>query len=390
MYDVAIIGGGLNGVVTAGMLASKGIKTVLVDQNILANRLTKRQDGRGIAVARFSKNILANYGIWQQFKTNYGIVNKVVVADGTEPFLMKLDNDLVDGHSLGYIIEHDDLLRQLYNFAIKQGTLKILDNTRLLNFVIEQNKVTLNLSNQEKIYIRLLIAADGKNSSIKQQLNITSTDISYNQSALVFKIRHEKEHCNIAYEHFYKAGPFAILPLKNKHFSSVVWTEKTDKAKIFVAMSKEEMGYFVQEKCKLTHGNIEISSKIFSYPLSLVFANKYYDKRTILIGDSLHFIHPIAGQGFNLSLRDIHHLTNLIVEYNNLGLDIGCADLSNKFEQGRKLDNYAMIVFTDILNRIFSNNSKVLSFLRKVGMSFIDLQPSLQKLLINYAWTKKN
>jgi 2-octaprenyl-6-methoxyphenol hydroxylase len=389
MFDVAIIGGGLNGITLASILARDGIKVVLIDQNLLTKRLSNRQDGRGIAVARFSKSVLEDYGIWQCFKTKYGTINKIIVADGEEPFLMKLDNDLVDSKPLGYIIEHDDLLQQLYKYAIECANLTILDNTQLVNFEANQSKVTLELSNNKVIYAKLLVAADGKNSSIKKKLNIASTTFEYNQNALVFTIKHQKKHNNVAYEHFYPSGPFAILPLKDQHMSSVVWTERTEAAKIFANMEKEEISFFLQQKCQLTHGNVEISSKVFSYPLSLVFAHKYYDQRTVLIGDSLHFIHPIAGQGFNLSLRDINYLANLIFEYNNLGLDIGSETLLANFMKGRKVDNYAMIIFTDILNRSFSNNSKILSYLRKIGLSLVDLRPSWQKFFINYTWSKK-
>jgi 2-octaprenyl-6-methoxyphenol hydroxylase len=123
--------------------------------------------------------------------------------------------------------------------------------------------------------------------------------------------------------------------------------------------------------------------------MSLVFAHKYYEQRAVLLGDSLHFIHPITGQGFNLSLRDIDNLANLIIEYNDLGLDIGSDDLLSKFTRGRKFDNYMMIVFTDILNRSFSNNIKVLSCLRKLGLSLIGIWPFWKKFLMGYAWTKK-
>ena len=390
MFDVVIVGGGLNGITLASMLANRSLKILLIDQNKISDRLGAKQDGRGIAVARFSKEILENHGIWKHFKVDHGTINKIIVADGTEPFLLKLDNDLVGGDPLGYIIEHDDLLQQFYAYATKCKNLTILDDTKLLDFVFAQGFVKLNLNKKKNIKSKLLVAADGKNSSIKQQLNIESSTFDYNQSALVFTVKHEKKHNNVAYEHFYKAGPFALLPLQDQHKSSVVWTESSDSAKIYAKMSKDEISYFIQQKCQLTHGKIEIASKIFSYPLSLVFAHKYYEQRAVLLGDSLHFIHPIAGQGFNLSLRDIDNLANLIIEYNDLGLDIGSDDLLSKFTRGRKFDNYMMILFTDILNRSFSNNIKVLSCLRKLGLSLIGIWPFWKKFLMGYAWTKKS
>jgi 2-octaprenyl-6-methoxyphenol hydroxylase len=390
MFDVVIVGGGLNGIALASMLVKSNLKILLIDQNKISEKLASREDGRGIAVAGFSKVILDDRGIWKSFDLDRGIINKVIIADGAEPFLLKLDNNLVGSEPLGYIIEHDDLLKQFYGYATKYKNLTILDNVKLLDFLFEQGHVLLNLSNKKVVKGKLLVAADGKNSFIKQQLDIKSSTIDYNQSALVFTIKHEKKHNNIAYEHFYKTGPFALLPLKDPFKSSVVWTERTNSAKIFAKMPKDEISYFVQQKCHLTHGTIEITSKIFSYPLSLVFAHKYYEQRAVLLGDSLHFIHPIAGQGFNLSLRDIDNLARLIIEYNDLGLDIGSDDLLSKFKRGRKFDNYAMIVFTDILNRSFSNNSKVLSCLRKLGLSLIDVWPFWKKFFTGYAWTKKS
>lgn len=388
-YDLAIVGGGLNGIAMASAAAGRGLRVVLIDQNLLKTRLTTRCDGRGIAFAGFSKKILEKYGIWQYFDCSYGTINKVIVSDGIEPFLLKLDNELVENEALGYLIESDDLLQQLYCYATKHTDLTIIDNTKLVDFVSELDRVTLTLSGDKKIAAKLLIAADGKNSQIREKLGIEVSSFEYNQTALVFSIKHTKPHHNIAHEHFYKSGPFAILPLEDQHRSSVVWTETTDKAKIFAAMAADELHYFLQQKCQLTHGAVKIDSKICTYPLSLVFAKKYYDKRVVLIGDSLHFIHPIAGQGFNLSLRDIDQLTDLICEHHGLGLDIGSDIMLNQFASGRKIDNYAMIIFTDILNRSFSNSSKILSVLRKLGLSAIDMRPGLQKILINYAWTKK-
>lgn len=389
IYDIAIVGGGLNGIAMASAVASRGLKVVLIDQNLLKTRLATRCDGRGIAFAGFSKKILEKYGIWQNFDCSYGTIDKVVVSDGIEPFLLKLDNELVENEALGYLIESDDLLQQLYAYATQHTDLTIIDNSEVVDFVTEPDKVVLTLGGDKKIAAKLLIAADGKNSQIRERLGIEAVSFEYNQSALVFTIKHKKPHHNIAHEHFYKSGPFAILPLKDPHRSSVVWTETTEKAKIFAAMTPDELHYFLQQKCQLTHGAVQVDSKICSYPLSLVFAKKYYDKRVVLIGDSLHFIHPIAGQGFNLSLRDIDQLTDLISEYHGLGLDIGSDTMLGQFASGRKIDNYAMIIFTDILNRSFSNNSKILSVLRKIGLSVIDMRPGLQKMLINYAWTKR-
>lgn len=387
-FDIAIIGGGLNGIAMAALLAKTSLKIALIDQNLISSRINSKADGRGIAVARFSKNILIKHGIWKEFNVSHGTINRVVVADGSAPFLLKLDNEIIDGEALGHIIEHDDLLHQFYNYVLKQPNIEVLDGRALLKFTSSQTGVELELEDRS-ISTKLMIAADGKNSKIREQLEISSSCFDYQQKALVFNIKHEFAHDNIAYEHFYKAGPFAMLPLNDVYKSSVVWTERPELADLYAKMSKEELEFFVQERAKLTHGKVEICSKVFSYPLSLVIANKYYKERVVLIGDSLHFIHPIAGQGFNLSLRDIDCLCDLIKAYSDLGLDIGSNTLLSEFARSRKLDNYAMIVFTDLLNRGFSNNNKIISLARKLGLSLIDIKPKLQSYLLNYAWTKK-
>lgn len=389
MYDVAIIGGGLNGLATASLLAAAGLNILLVDQHLLSQRFGGKKDGRGIALTRFSKEILQKYNIWPEFGHQYGTIKRVIVADEMEPFLLKLDHQTVHSELLGHIIEHDQLLEVFYNFLQKRSNVTILDGVSLERFSSEFSYVEMSLMKEGKLLTEkasLLLGADGKNSRIREMLGIEHVVYDYYQTALVFNIEHEIAHNYDAYEHFYARGSFAMLPLYDQHQSSVVWVEKSEVANIYSKMPVDELAYFVQDRARLTHGEVNINSEVYTYPLSLVLAKQPFKNRVALIGDSLHFIHPIAGQGFNLSLRDIEALTRMVVKSKKLGLDFGSETSLEGYVNERKKGNLMMSLFTDLLNRGCSNSSTILRALRKIGLSYIDTSSHLKKKILNVSW----
>jgi len=215
--------------------------------------------------------------------------------------------------------------------------------------------------------------------------NLKSHSYSYGQTAMVFNVSHKENHNNIAQEIFMPSGPFAILPLKDGYSSAIVWTEKSELAEIYLKMSKKEFQLHLSEKFMEYFGKSEVISEVFAYPLSVKFSNEYFKGRLCLLGDSAHSMHPIAGQGFNQTIRDINSLADLLKYHFNLGLDLGSKMLLEDYQTERRFDNHAMIAITDVLNKLFSNNILPLSVTRKLGLAAVNKLPGLQKFFMKYA-----
>jgi 2-octaprenyl-6-methoxyphenol hydroxylase len=387
-YEVIIIGGGIIGITTAYALAASGIKIALVEQNSAHNIHNLKQDGRASALAHSTKQIYEHYGLWKKIEPNTGLIENIRVTDNYSPCFLHFDNAVVDNLPLGYMIENNDLLSALYKEAANYNNLTIFFSSQYKNIEFNAQEVKVILDQGQILTAKLLIAADGKNSAIRTKVGIEVTSWDYPQSAIVCNVHHELNHRNIAQEMFLPAGPFAILPLKGGYHSSLVWTEERTHASLLIKMKDSEFIYFLKQRFTDYLGEITLSSSKFCYPLSVSHAKNYYSHRTVLIGDAAHFIHPIAGQGLNLSLRDVAQLVRTIKEYLALGYDIGQEVVLSSYEISRRKDNLAMVMITDGLNRLFSNEVMPIATLRKLGLSTVNNFPKLKKFFIEYAMGK--
>ncbi len=230
----------------------------------------------------------------------------------------------------------------------------------------------------------LLVAADGARSGVREQAGIATHGWSYGQSAIVTTVAHERAHNGRAEEHFLPAGPFAILPLKGNR-SSLVWTETDAEAARIVALPDDEFHAELERRFGLHLGDIGVVGAKRAYPLGLFIARSFVADRIALVGDAAHVIHPIAGQGLNMGLRDVAALAEAIVDAARLGLDIGGADVLERYQRWRRFDTMAMGVATDGLNRLFSNESDVLRLMRDVGLGLVDRMPALKSFFIREA-----
>jgi 2-octaprenyl-6-methoxyphenol hydroxylase len=264
----------------------------------------------------------------------------------------------------------------------------IIDKTECLAIDSDDKCSRVTLSSSKTITSTLTVVADGKQSKGRELLNLSTENKAYDQVCFVMNIKHSLPHQNYAYEIFYRNGPFALLPLANQNESGVVWADKPA-TKNIVNANLELFEEVLQSKCRDVCGDIKINSSINVFPLSLSFMTEYFKGRNVFIGDSLHFIHPIAGQGYNLSIRDINALVDLLVEYRSLGLDIGSRILLEVFTSQRKHDNMLMIRITDALNNIFVNDLGVVSLVRKLGLSTVDNIDVLKKIMMQYAMGQK-
>ena len=236
----------------------------------------------------------------------------------------------------------------------------------------------------DAIAAKLLVAADGARSAIREAAGIRSVGWDYDQAGIVTTVAHERDHHGRAEEHFLPAGPFAILPLKGKR-SSIVWTEEKREAERIVALPDDEFHAELERRFGLKLGEIEVAGPRRAYPLGLSMARSFIAERLALVGDAAHVIHPIAGQGLNLGLRDVAALAEAIVDAARLGLDPGGPDVLERYQRWRRFDTAAMGVATDGLNRLFSNRSDALRLVRDVGLGLVDRVPALKGLFIREA-----
>ena len=245
-------------------------------------------------------------------------------------------------------------------------------------------RVAVQFGDGETVSARLLIAADGARSFIRERCNIQTVGWEYGQSGIVTTVEHERDHNGRAEEHFLPAGPFAILPLKGRR-SSLVWTEETREAERIVALSDEEFHAELEKRFGLHLGDLQAVGPRRAYPLGMSVARSFIAERVALIGDAAHVIHPIAGQGLNLGLRDVAALAEAIVDAARLGLDPGSANVLDRYQRWRRFDTMAMGVATDGLNRLFSNKSDVLRLMRDVGLGLVERLPALKGVFIREA-----
>ena len=381
-YDVVIIGGGINGMTAACALSQQGFKVALLERDNISKKIHNTRDGRGISIARYSKDILSQYDIWSYIAKDVGEMHKILVRDGDSDCRLEFDNALVDNEPLGFLIESDNILKGLYE-KLSNTSVDLFEEKECKDLVFHTDSVEIILSDNKKLKSKLAIVTNGKNSQIRSLLGLSHNVKEYNQTALVFNIRHSKPHKNCAYECFLKNGPFALLPLSDPNQSSVVWCDDKDIAEI--KLNLKDLEYHLQTRCSSIYDDVKIITEVVKFPLSLTYMDEYYKDRAVFVGDSLHSIHPVAGQGYNLSIRDIHRLTELLVKYHSLGFDIGSEVLLKEFTRHRKKDNLMMIKATDGLNSLFSNDNSMVQFSRRFGLEAVNGMPSLKRFFMNRA-----
>jgi 2-octaprenyl-6-methoxyphenol hydroxylase len=242
----------------------------------------------------------------------------------------------------------------------------------------------VTLADGATLATRLLVGADGARSGIRERAGIASYGWDYGQSAIVTNVAHERDHQGRADEHFLPAGPFAILPLPGRR-SSIVWTEETREAERIASLPDDEFHAELERRFGLHLGEISAEGARRTYPLGFAVARAFVAERVALIGDAAHVIHPIAGQGLNMGLKDVAALAECVVDAARLGLDPGGGEVLDRYQRWRRFDTAAMGIATDGLNRLFSNRSDVLRLIRDVGLGLVERMPALKRLFIREA-----
>jgi len=372
--DVAIAGAGAAGLALAVALArslSPGFAVVACDPALGAEPAA---DDRVSAIAGGARQLLTALGVWQRLA---GPVQPIVameitdsrLEDAMRPTFLSFDSEAAKGEPAAHMVENRDVLVALRAAANESGVRFAM--TTVEGYEALDDFVDVQLADAARLRARLLVAADGPRSKVRTQAGIKTVNWSYGQSGIVATIGHEREHDGRAVQHFLASGPFAILPLAGRR-SSIVWTEQASEAERLVGLAPMDFHAELERRFGLQLGEIEVLSPPRAYPLGFSIARNFIADRLALVGDAAHVIHPIAGQGLNLGLRDVAALAECIAEAVRLGLDPGAPEVLERYERWRRFDTMAMGFATDALNRLFSNDSRALKLLRDVGLGLVD------------------
>jgi 2-octaprenyl-6-methoxyphenol hydroxylase len=388
-YDAIIAGGGFVGMTLAlglGRLAPKGFRVALVDAEPLVGG---KSDARASALSAASKGLLSVLGVWPELAATAQPITSIEITDSPldaslRPHLLGFDDQLRPGEAGAYMIENDDLRRALGVAVAREPAIETFTPDTVVDFTVGPVGVAAKLGSGRRIEARLLVAADGKRSRLRERAGIKCVAWSYPQIGIVTTVAHTKSHEGRAVQHFLPGGPFAILPLTGNR-SSIVWTE--EKAKGEAIMAADEAG-FVAELAKRFGdklGDIALAGPRQSFPLDLQIARSFVADRLAIIGDAAHAVHPLAGQGLNIGLRDVAALTEVLVDGARLGLDMGAPALLQRYERWRRFDSAFSAGVMDGLNRLFSNDNLPLRSLRDLGLAAVDQAPWLKHVLVREA-----
>lgn len=382
--DVAVIGGGLSGLTTALALSLCGFNVILNDREPEAVMRRVERDGRTTAIAASGRAMLEALGIWGILESEAEPILDIRVSDGESRHFLHYDHREVGDTPMGHIIENALLKQALLDAVLAQRNISYRPGVGVAEISVEPGHINAGLQNGALSRARLLVGADGRASKIRQLAGIRVTRLDYGQVSLVFTVRHSKPHHGVAHERFLAGGPLAFLPMAENR-SSVVWTERADTARALLALDDNDLADALSARFDDCLGGLSIEGKRWSFPLSMVNAETQTAPRLALVGDAAHGIHPIAGQGFNLGLRDIAVLADELTEAARMGLDIGGAEVLRRFQAARRFDTMTLVLATDGLNRLFSNDIAPLRALRSGGLGLVNRVPPLKKLFMRHA-----
>jgi 2-octaprenyl-6-methoxyphenol hydroxylase len=376
------------GLTLALALAQGGLKVLIADPMSPAQLLDERFDGRVSALAFASVRMMGILGLWEALVPDAQPINDIVVSDGelggqASPFSLHFDHREI-GEVLGYIVENRHIRRALLRAVEAHPAIVFLPGIAVQGLAVRESFTTLALSDGRTVESGLTVAAEGRESPLREAQGIRSVAWDYPQIGIVTTVAHEQPHNGVAYEHFLPSGPFAILPMTGNR-SSLVWTEETNDARRLTALDEPEFTAELRLRFGAHLGDVRPVGPRWSYPLKLHLARSYAQHRFALVGDAAHTIHPIAGQGLNLGLKDAAALAETVLDAARLGLDFGRGDVLERYERWRRFDSVALAAATDGINRLMSNNIPFLRWGRDVGMGVVDMIPPLRQFFMRHA-----
>ncbi len=389
---IVIAGGGIAGLSLALALKQalgEEFAVVLADPALAT---APRTDNRAYAVAAGGRAMLETLGVWEAVAATAQPMTEMIVSDSrtkdaVRPVFLTFDGEVEPGQAFAHMVENAALIAGLKSACERVGV--ELRPTGVRRFAAEDAGVDIVFSDGARAEAALLVAADGARSKLRERAGIGWVGWSYGQSGIVATIGHERPHHGRAVEHFLPSGPFAMLPLADGgrlgHRSSIVWTERTQNVPALLSLDSADLLAEIETRFGLELGEIALESAVSAHPLGFGVARRFVDRRLALLGDAAHLIHPIAGQGLNLGLKDVAALAETIVDAARLGLDPGSPDVLEDYEKARRFDTVAMGAMTDGLNRLFSNDATPLRLVRDLGLGLVDRLPGLKRFFIREA-----
>jgi 2-octaprenyl-6-methoxyphenol hydroxylase len=383
-----VIGGGAFAGLALALALRQGLGAeipIIVADPALSVRPSR--DPRATAIVAACRRLFEAIGVWDAVAAAAQPITDMVVTDSkledaTRPVFLTFGGEVEPGEPFAHMIENRHLIDALVARAAAEGI--DLRATTVAGFEQSIGGVDVTLGDGNTIEASLLVAADGARSKLRERAGIATHGWDYDQSGIVVTVGHERDHHGRAEEHFLPAGPFAILPLKGAR-SSLVWTEDRAEAARIVALSDDEFHTELEQRFGLHLGEVKALDKPRAFPLGYFVARSFIGERLALVGDAAHVIHPIAGQGLNMGLKDIAALAEVIVDAARLGIDLGQADVLERYQRWRRFDTMAMGLATNSLNLLFSNKSTLLRSVRDIGLGLVDRMPPLKTAFIRQA-----
>lgn len=374
--DILIAGAALNGlaaaVALAGPKALRPLDVLVLDQADPAKFARDSFDGRASAITASSRRMLEALGLWEEIAPNAEPMRDIIVTDAkpgasSRPALLHFGEEDHDGEASAYMVENRCLYAAFLDAALASPTIRLRGNIRIASYTFGPGLVRVASAAGEDAKASLLVAADGRASPARKAAGISTYGWSYDQTGIVTTVAHERPHLGRAEEHFLPSGPFAILPLTGNR-SSLVWTERSEEAKRIMALEDDAFLAELARRFGGHLGELTVGGPRHAYPLSMQLAQSFTGERLALIGDAAHVIHPIAGLGFNLGLRDVAALAEAVSDAVKLGLDPGSASVLDTYARWRRFDTVMTAVATDGLTRLFSNDNTALRAIRGTGL----------------------
>lgn len=383
--DIVIVGGGLNGPPLALALAQAGMSVIVVDSRPAPVRSERGFDGRAYSLALASHRLLRAVGVWDRVAAQVQPIARIRTGDGRvgaapSPFVLTFDQAEIEDGPMGFMVEDRHLYAAFLDAMAADPNIRLLGSET----VVAQTEGEVVLASGPRITARLVVGCDGRGSGVASRAGIARRGHDYGQTALVTAIAHERPHHGTAHQLFLPSGPLAILPLPG-NLSSIVWSEARGVAEGIHALPDADYLQALRPRFGDFLGDIRLAGARFTYPLSLSLADRFVAPRVALVGDAAHGVHPLAGQGLNLGLRDVAALAEVVVQAARRGEDIGAVDVLERYQRWRRFDTTAMALGMDAMNRLFSNDNPALRLVRDLGLGAVNALPGLRRRFIRQA-----
>ncbi len=388
--DILIAGGGLNGPALALALAQGGFRVTVVDARPAPERAEAGFDGRAYALAVASVRLLKAIGVWGAVAEKAQPILQIKASDGragegAAPFFLQFDAAEIEEGPMGHMLEDRYLYAAFLEAMRAAPGITLISGATVVGQEVTASGVVVRLASGRELTAGLLVGCDGRGSGVAARAGIKRVGWGYGQTALVTAIRHEKNHQGIAQQFFMPSGPLAILPLKGGHHSSIVWSETDEVARAIQALPDDQYLEALRPRFGDFLGEISLAGTRFTYPLSLSLAEQFVADRVALVGDAAHGVHPIAGQGLNLGLRDVAALAEVLILARRRGEDVGSPVALEEYQRWRRFDATALALGMDAVNRVFSTDNPILRLGRDLGMGLVSALPGLRRGFIRQA-----